>query len=84
MLFSTSMLPPFIMDLFFGEGVLKSFFYSYVILLAAGLIVWLPVRKIHNELKIRDGFVVVVMFWTVLGASGSLPFLFYEPLIAVV
>ena len=80
MLFSTSMLPPFIMDLFFGEGVLKAFFFSYVILLAAGLVFWLPVRKISNELKIRDGFVVVVMFWTVLGASGSLPFLFYEPL----
>jgi len=80
MLFSTSMLPPFIMDLFFGEGVLKSFFFSYIIILSAGLLFWLPVRKISNELKIRDGFVVVVMFWTVLGASGSLPFLFYEPL----
>jgi len=80
MLFSTSMLPPFVMDLFYGESMLAAFFYSYLILLGVGLLFWLPVRKIKNELRIRDGFVVVVMFWTVLGMSGSLPFLLYEPL----
>lgn len=79
-LFSTSMLPPLLMDLFYAENVLDSFLLSYAILLGTGLVFWLPVRKIKNELKIRDGFVVVVMFWTVLGLSGSLPFLFYEPL----
>lgn len=80
MLFSTSMLPPFVMDLFFGEGVLSAFFFSYLILLSLGMFFWLPVRKVKNELRIRDGFVVVVMFWTVLGISGSLPFLFFESL----
>lgn len=79
-LFSASMLPPLLMDLFYAEKVLDSFLLSYAILLGTGLVFWLPVRKIKNELKIRDGFVVVVMFWTVLGLSGSLPFLFYEPL----
>lgn len=79
-LFSSSMLLPFIMDLFYSEGVLTTFFNSYLILLGIGLVFWLPVRKIRNELRIRDGFVVVVMFWTVLGLAGSLPFLFYEPL----
>lgn len=76
-LFSTSMLPPIVLDLFYAEDVLKPFFLSYVILLGSGLLVWLPVRKIKNELRIRDGFIVVVMFWTVLGLSGSLPFLFF-------
>ncbi|MCK4708416.1 MAG: potassium transporter, partial [Gammaproteobacteria bacterium] len=70
MLFSSSMLPPIVMDFFYAENVLKSFVLSYVILLSVGLLFWLPVRKIKKELKIRDGFVVVVMFWTVLGISG--------------
>ncbi|MDH5391959.1 MAG: TrkH family potassium uptake protein [Gammaproteobacteria bacterium] len=77
-LFSTSMLPPMVLDLFYAEGALKSFFTSYVILLGTGLLFWLPVRKVKNELRIRDGFIVVVMFWLVLGLSGSLPFLLFE------
>jgi len=80
MLFSTSMLPPIAMDLFYSENVLDAFLLSYVILFCTGLLFWLPVRKIKNELKIRDGFVVVVMFWTVLGVSGALPFIFFDPI----
>lgn len=80
MLFSTSMLPPFVIDLFYSEQLVQAFLTSYVVLLGIGLLLWLPVRKIKNELRIRDGFVVVVMFWLVLGLSGALPFLFYEPL----
>ncbi|MDH5424350.1 MAG: TrkH family potassium uptake protein [Gammaproteobacteria bacterium] len=80
MLFSTSMLPPIVMDLFFSEDALNSFLLSYVILIITGLLFWYPVRKNKKELKIRDGFVVVVMFWSVLGISGALPFIFYQPL----
>lgn len=80
MLFSSSMLTPLLLDLFYQEGILTVFLDSYLILLISGLLLWLPVRKIKNELRIRDGFVVVVMFWLVLGLSGSLPFLLYEPL----
>lgn len=80
MLFSSSMLPPIALDLFYSENVLDAFLYSYVILLGIGLFFWLPVRKIKHELKIRDGFVVVVMFWSVLGVSGALPFLLFEPM----
>ena len=32
-------------------------------------------RRQHADMRLRDGFIVVVMFWTVLGAFGTLPFL---------
>ncbi|MCL6408752.1 potassium transporter, partial [Dickeya dadantii] len=31
-----------------------------------------------HELKSREGFLIVVLFWTVLGSVGALPFLFAE------
>jgi trk system potassium uptake protein TrkH len=80
MLFSITLLPPVVIDIFYGEDAGQAFFYSYLTLLAIGFVLWLPVRGKRAELRLRDGFVVVVMFWTVLGLAGSLPFLFYEPL----
>jgi trk system potassium uptake protein TrkH len=80
MLFSLTLLPPAVIDIFYGEDAGQAFFYSYLILLAIGILLWLPVRGRQAELRLRDGFVVVVMFWTVLGIAGSLPFILYEPL----
>ena len=80
MLFSISLLPPILIDLVFNEDAGQAFFYSYILLLCAGFVLWLPVRKSDSDLRLRDGFMVVVMFWTVLGLAGALPFLFYEPL----
>ncbi len=84
MLFSITLLPPVVIDIFYGEDAGQAFFYSYLTLLAIGFVLWLPVRGKRAELRLRDGFVVVVMFWTVLGIAGSLPFLFYEPLTVTV
>ena len=80
MLFSITLLPPVVIDIFYREDAGQAFFYSYLLLLTTGFILWLPVRSKKAELRLRDGFVVVVMFWTVLGLAGSLPFLLYEPL----
>jgi trk system potassium uptake protein TrkH len=80
MLFSITTVPPILIDLWYGEGTALAFFYSYLSLLGAGLLLWLPVRKENKDLRLRDGFVVVVTFWFVLGCSGALPFLLYEPL----
>lgn len=35
-------------------------------------------RKEKGELKSREGFLIVVLFWTVLGSVGALPFIFSE------
>ncbi len=80
MLFSFTMLPPMVIDLWYQEDTADAFFSSYTGLLGLGLLLWLPVRRFHQDLRLRDGFLVVVLFWFVLGASGSLPFLLYEPL----
>lgn len=79
MIFSINMLPPAIIGLIYYQDFLP-FFYSLALLLFIGFIVWLPAHKDKNELRTREGFLIVVLFWLVLGFSASLPFLFIEAL----
>ena len=78
MLFSFTLLPPVIIDLLYHEGAAQAFFYSYLILLSIGFLLFFPVRNKKNDLRLRDGFVVVVLFWLVLGAAGAMPFYLYQ------
>jgi trk system potassium uptake protein TrkH len=76
MLFSTSMLPPIIVSLIYRDGSTLAFIYGFIVTVLAGLIIWLPVREVKRDLRLRDGFVVVAAFWVVLGTFGAAPFLF--------
>lgn len=73
MLFSTTMLPPALVDLFYREGVALSFVAGFVITLVTGALLWLPVHSFRRELKIREGFLVAVLFWTVLSLFAAVP-----------
>ena len=48
---------------------------AFVIILFTGIAFWLPVRNFKNDLRLRDGFFVVVLFWVGLGITGSIPLL---------
>jgi len=69
-----------LIDLIYQEGTFEAFLTSYLVLLGIGVAFWLPVKNVKKELRLRDGFIVVVMFWFVLGASGTLPFILNEQL----
>ena len=75
MLFSGTMLPPVLVSLFYDDGAVMPFLVAFGVTLITGALFWWPVRNYWAELRLRDGFVVVVMFWTVLGLFGALPFL---------
>ncbi len=78
MLFSLTMLPPVGVSYFFADGTAESFLTALVLLLGLGTLIWLPVAKSRDELKLRDGFLVVALFWSVLGLAGALPFVLAE------
>ena len=80
MLFSMTLLPPVVIDLLYQEDAAHAFFYSYLFLLTIGFLLFLPVRNKSNDLRLRDGFVVVVLFWMVLGFAGAVPLYLYEGL----
>ena len=80
MLFSIIMLPPAFTGLYFGDGDTNGFFQSFAWTFGGGLTLWIVFRRQNIVLRIRDGFIVVVLFWTVLGLFGAIPFLLSETL----
>ncbi len=75
---AVTMLPPLIIALTMDERGYTDFSLTMLVVLAAGLFAWYPVRKRRQELRVRDGFVIVSLFWVVLALVGSLPFLFAD------
>jgi len=78
MVFSVTMLPPVLVGLWYGEDGLVSFIDAFAVTLATGFLFWVPVARVRREMRLRDGFVVVVMFWSVLGLFGALPMVIPE------
>ncbi|MBU9845367.1 Trk system potassium transporter TrkH [Rahnella ecdela] len=77
-LFSGTMIIPGLVALIYRDGAGRAFSQTFFVALTIGLLLWLPNRKQKSELKPREGFLIVVLFWTVLGSVGALPFLFSE------
>ena len=77
MLFSLlANIPPMLVSLFYADGMIPAFFNSLLIILGLGAILFLSTASTKKDLGTRDGFLVVTLFWAVLGTAGCLPFLF--------
>ena len=74
MLFSSAMLVPLVIAVLDDDNTITGFLSAFSITFVSGLVLWLPVRHVRHELRIRDGFLITSLFWTVLGVFGSLPF----------
>jgi len=78
MMFSGTMLPPILVSLIFDDQSWLPFVQGFGLTLLAGFVFWLPVRNAHQDLRLRDGFLVVASFWTVLGTFGAVPLFFAD------
>lgn len=67
-------LPPIVLSLWYEDGITRVFVDSLFACLLVGLLLWLPVRKRHEELRLRDGFLVVTLIWFAVGAACAIPF----------
>ncbi|BET98041.1 Trk system potassium transporter TrkH [Xenorhabdus taiwanensis] len=77
-LFSVTMIIPGLVALIYRDGAGRAFSQTFIFALVIGLILWVPNREQKSELKPKEGFLIVVLFWTVLGSVGALPFIFSE------
>lgn len=75
---SLMMIPPVLVSLLYQDGTAGLFILSAVILFLTGMAVFLPVRHVREELRVRDGFLVVAVCWLSLSLVGALPFLLLE------
>jgi trk system potassium uptake protein TrkH len=75
---SLMMLPPALIALWYDDGTAGLFLVSAVTLFLIGALIFLPVRHVHEELRLRDGFLVVAACWLALVLVGALPFLLLQ------
>ena len=75
MLYSFSFVPSIGIALLYADAQWDVFAVSLLVTAAAGLALWLPNIQQRTELSVRDGFLVVTLFWAILGVVGALPFL---------
>jgi len=68
------MIPPMLVSWFYDDGELAHFALSFVLIHAAGLALWLPLRRSIGEFQRRDGFIIVTLFWVVLSLLSAIPF----------
>jgi trk system potassium uptake protein TrkH len=75
MVFSLTLIPPIIIGLIYQDGGTDTFVKVMIVNLLIGTFLWYPLRYQHRDLKIRDGIIIVVIFWVGLGTVASFPFL---------
>ena len=78
MIFSLTLIPPMFISLIYNDGALDAFVYALAITFGVGMAIWLPVHNQKQDLKIRDGFLITILFWLVLAFSGCLPLMLAE------
>jgi trk system potassium uptake protein len=73
--FGATLVPPMGISLLYADGELPHFAAAGAFGIAAGLVLWLPLRTQTVALRSRDGFVVVALVWAVMGLLGAVPFM---------
>ena len=72
------MLIPAFVALIYGDGGGKAFMQAFALSLTVGMLLWWPCHHHKQELRSRDGFLIVVAFWFVLGGLATLPLLLFD------
>jgi trk system potassium uptake protein TrkH len=75
MLFSLTHVPPLLVSLYYADGGAAGFGLSLLLTLAAGFGCWWPFHRTRQDLRTRDCFLIVTLFWSVLGSFGAIPLL---------
>ncbi|WP_448212309.1 TrkH family potassium uptake protein [Colwellia sp. MEBiC06753] len=77
-LLSVTMLPPAIVSLIYRDGGGVPFLMAFLWCLAFGISFWYPNRDEKGDLRAREGFLIVVLFWTVLASFSAIPLMLLE------
>ncbi len=84
-LFSFIQIIPTLISLIYAENNLYSFFQSALITFFTGLFLFgVNYSKDYEDLKIRDGFLLIVLLWFVFSIFAGIPFILQESGLSIV
>ena len=72
--FSLCLLVPLGLSWYVGDGAQTAFDTAFLATLLSGSLLFLGLYREAREMKVRDGFLLVVLVWTVLPMFACLPF----------
>ena len=76
-IFSVLMLVPIGVSYAVGDDALAAYDEAFVITLASGMTLVMLARAGRRDLRVRDGYLLVTLVWSVIPAFAALPFLIY-------
>jgi trk system potassium uptake protein len=74
-----SKLPSLLYALLAGEDTTSVFAGSFLASAGIGLLMWWPNRHVNDELRLRDGFLVVTLTWVSATLASTWPLMFAPP-----
>ncbi len=74
LIFSFFLLLPIAASFYYEESI-NIFIQSFLIVFFSGLITYFPNKREKSQIKIKEGFLIVAIFWFVLSIFGSVPFI---------
>lgn len=77
MLFAMTMLLPLTVSYLTDDGAQSAYDEVFALTLLCGAWLWYRHRHCKRELNVRDGFLMVVLVWTVLPAFAALPLMLH-------
>ncbi len=77
-LLSVTMLPPALVSMIYRDGGGVPFLLGFLWCLITGFLAWYPNRYQKTDLRAREGFLIVVLFWLVLASFSAIPFILLE------
>ena len=73
--FSLTLVIPISVSLFYADGNHYTFIYSLMLIAILGALLYLPNSSAKSDIRVKEGFLIVVLFWLVLSLVGSIPFM---------
>jgi trk system potassium uptake protein TrkH len=73
LIFSTTLFPPMAVSWYYADGSIAVFALTWAVTALTGAILWIPTRGQKKDIRNRDGFIIVILFWLLLALSGALP-----------
>ena len=73
--FSLAYAIPIAGSLVFADGLAEDYVYAMAVTFVTGMLMYAATRRHYRELKVRDGFVLVVAVWALMAAIATIPLL---------
>ncbi len=77
MLFGLALLAPLGVSHLTSDGAERVYEHVFLLTVLCGTFLWYRYRHTTRDLSVRDGFLLVVLVWTVLPAFSALPFMIH-------